>query len=182
MIGMVRWFPPAQMQFCLVANEGEGAQIIKAAGSHPDDVQIPIVAHLGITGGDLTSLTDGLASNVDLTVVQTFSFAGRGDERARAVLESVRQQLDIQSAEEIPSQVGFAHGYDLVHILARAIDTAGTTNREQVRDALEQVRDYDGLTKYFEQPFEASSHEALTSKDIFLGRIQSNGSVVPLSH
>lgn len=166
----------------LVANEGEGAQIIKAAGSHPDDVQIPIVAHLGITGGDLTSLTDGLASNVDLTVVQTFSFAGRGDERARAVLESVRQQLDIQSAEEIPSQVGFAHGYDLVHILARAIDTAGTTNREQVRDALEQVRDYDGLTKYFEQPFEASSHEALTSKDIFLGRIQSNGSVVPLSH
>ena len=166
----------------LVANEGEGAQIIKAAGSHPDDVQIPIVAHLGITGGDLLSLTDGLAINVDLTVVQTFSFIGRSDDRARSVLESARKFLDIHSAEDIPSQVGFAHGYDLVHIVAKAIDLAGTTTREDVRDALEQVRNYDGLTKYFEQPFTVSSHEALMPKDVFLGRIQSNGSVVPISN
>lgn len=166
----------------LIANEGEGAQIIKAAGSHPDDVQIPIVAHLGITGGDLPSLTNGMSSDVDLTVVQTFSFTGRSDDKARSVLQSARKFLDIDSAEDIPSQVGFAHGYDLVHIVAEAIEIAGTTNRERVRDALEQVRDYKGLTKYFEQPFAASSHEALMPTDVFLGRIQSNGSVVPVSH
>ncbi len=166
----------------LIANEGEGAQIIKAAGSHPDDVQIPIVAHLGITGGDLPSLTNGMSSDVDLTVVQTFSFTGRSDDKARSVLQSARKFLDIDSAEDIPSQVGFAHGYDLVHIVAEAIEIAGTPNRERVRDALEQVRDYKGLTKYFEQPFAASSHEALMPTDVFLGRIQSNGSVVPVSH
>ena len=39
-----------------------------------------------------------------------------------------------------------AHAYDLTHILAKAINLAGSTDRTKIRDALEQVENYDGFS------------------------------------
>jgi branched-chain amino acid transport system substrate-binding protein len=76
--------------------------------------------------------------------------------------------------------VGLAHAYDLTHILARAIDLAGSTDRPKVRAALEAVRDYDGLIKRYARPFSPVRHEALEPRDLFIARYREDGALAPL--
>ncbi len=76
--------------------------------------------------------------------------------------------------------MGVGHAYDLTHILARAIDIAGSTKREAIRNALEQVRDYQGLVKDFPRPFSPDNHEALSLEDVFMSRFRKDGAIVPL--
>ncbi|OSQ36804.1 hypothetical protein TMES_16635 [Thalassospira mesophila] len=164
----------------MVANEGEGAQIAKSAASYPADIQIPLLSHWGITGGNFTKLAGASLDSVDLSVVQTFTFVNRNDQRALDVLARTRRIFDLKTASDIPSQVGFSHAYDLTHILANAINLSGSPDRAEVRNALEQVRNYDGLTRYFSRPFSPSSHEALRSEDVFIGRFLSDGTIIPI--
>lgn len=89
------------------------------------------------------------------------------------------------AAAQPPVYVGLdaelAHAYDLTHILARAIDRAGSTDRAAVRAALEQVRNYDGLIKHYPQPFTPTRHEALSPQEVFMARYASDGSIVRIS-
>lgn len=57
----------------------------------------------------------------------------------------------VKDARSLASPVGVAHAYDLIHILARAIDRAGSTYRPAVRAGLEKVRDYEDLIKRYPQ-------------------------------
>jgi branched-chain amino acid transport system substrate-binding protein len=79
------------------------------------------------------------------------------------------------------SPPGVAHAYDLTHLLARAIDKAGTTDREKVRDALEKLGPYEGLVKHYHQPFSRDRHEALGPEQLFMARWRSDGVLVPSS-
>lgn len=161
----------------MVANEGEGAQFAQAAVTYPQDLRVPLISHWGISGGDFVSLAGDALFEIDLTVVQTFTFSGRNDDKAHDVLGRAEKLFALRDAAGIPSQVGFAHAYDLTHILAIAIEIAGNTNRSDIRTALEQVESYDGLVRYFEQPFSAVSHEALRSTDVFMGRFLQSGMI-----
>ena len=76
---------------------------------------------------------------------------------------------------------GFANVYDLVHMLARAIHQASSTDRLAVRDALEHLPAYDGLVKDYVRPFAKARHDALTLQDYKLGRFQKNGDVVTVT-
>jgi len=73
---------------------------------------------------------------VDFTLVQTYSFIGARDPVAQRVLGALKQQYGVEDPAQIESPVGVAHAYDLVHLLARAIEHAGSTDRRKVRDAL----------------------------------------------
>jgi branched-chain amino acid transport system substrate-binding protein len=85
----------------------------------------------------------------------------------------------VRRIEDIRGPVGVAHAYDLTHIVARAIDLAGTTDRKTVRDALERVPAYDGLIKHYAQPFSPGRHEALDARDLLLARFRPDGVLVP---
>ena len=52
--------------------------------------------------------------------------------------------------------------------------------RPAVRDALEQVRDYDGLIKFFERPFTPERHEALGADELLMARYTRDGVLVPI--
>ena len=80
----------------------------------------------------------------------------------------------------MPSAVGLAHAYDLTHLLARAVDLAGSTDRAKVRDALERLGPYDGLVKYYEQPFTEHRHDALSADDVFMARFAADDRLIPL--
>jgi branched-chain amino acid transport system substrate-binding protein len=71
-----------------------------------------------------------------------------------------------------------AAAYDLTHILARAIDRAGTTSRPAVRQALEEVEGYDGAVRRFRRPFAPGRHEALSPADLYLARYDGRGMLV----
>jgi len=165
----------------MVANETEGNAFIKAAFQYDPLHRVPLISHWGITGGDFVKMTDGMLREVDLSVVQTFTFVGKNDEKTKSVLARTKKLFGIQGYNEILSPVGFAHAYDLTHILARAINLAQSTDRHEIRTAMEEVKDYAGLVKFFSRPFSNNSHEALTRDDVFLGRFNEDGTITPIN-
>ena len=86
----------------------------------------------------------------------------------------------IRRIEDIESPVGTAHAYDMTHILAKAIDLAGKADRSAVRDALEHVREHDGLVKHYAPPFTPARHEALSPAELLLARYRDDGVLVPV--
>jgi branched-chain amino acid transport system substrate-binding protein len=162
----------------LVANEAEGALLLREVAALPAERRLPIVSHWGVTGGDLAALAGDALKNVDFSVVQTYSFLDRGDALAARVAKAALAKSGKTEIGQVLSPVGLAHAYDLTHILARAIDIAAATDREKVRAALEQVRDYAGLLHLYRQPFTPRRHEALTANDPFMARY--DGGSVPL--
>ncbi len=95
-------------------------------------------------------------------------------------MDALKARFGVERAEDLESPVGVGHAYDAVHILARAINLAGSTDRTAIRDALEQVRDYPGLVRNYERPFTPTDHDALAPEDLFMGRYDADGVVRPL--
>ncbi|MGE5503181.1 MAG: ABC transporter substrate-binding protein [Actinomycetota bacterium] len=164
----------------LVANDLEAAPLVREVAALPPDRRLPIAAHWGITGGTLFEQTADALQKVDLAVVQTFSFTRLPPARLAAFKASHDRLYPPADPVRLPSPVGIAHAYDLVHLLARAIDKAGTADRAQVRDALERLRDYDGLVKRLPEPFTPSRHDALDQDDVFMAAYGPDGVLRPL--
>jgi branched-chain amino acid transport system substrate-binding protein len=116
---------------------------------------------------------------VDLTVIQTFSFVTAEPTMTERVMATARRLFGIAKPEDIDAAVGFAHAYDLTHLLARAIALAGTTERTAVRDALERIDRHRGLVKLYDPPFTAERHDALLPEDVFVARYRSDGVLAP---
>lgn len=161
----------------LVANEIEGAILVREMAALPAAERLPIAAHWGITGGNFVALAADALDQLDLAVVQTFTFNDPLEGRRRQVAEAALAEFGFASTAQIPSHVGFAHAYDLTHILARAIDEAGSTRRDAVRRGLENVKNVKGLVRDYAAPFTATRHEALGPEQIFLARFRKDGSL-----
>jgi branched-chain amino acid transport system substrate-binding protein len=165
----------------MVANEREGSILVREVAALPAAQRVPIASHWGITGGAFSKLVGDSLRQVDLAVVQTFTLHGQADAKARSVTARALKLFDLKSADEIPSQVGFGHAYDLTHLLAQAVRQAGSTDRAAVRDALERLPAYDGLVARLPRPFSAQNHEALSPAQVFMGRFTPAGTVAPLA-
>lgn len=162
----------------LVANEAEGALFSQQMAANPPARRLPIVSHWGIAGGDFAAAVGPALNELDLTVVQTFSFDKVSADRRRAVDAGVRR-LYGHGIEHLPAQVGFAHAYDLTYLLARAINRAGKADRAAIRAALETTGTHDGLVRRYNRPFSANNHEALDPNQIFMARFSRDGSLKP---
>ncbi|MCC9620421.1 ABC transporter substrate-binding protein [Thalassospira sp. MA62] len=165
----------------MVANDSEGAQIVTQALRFPPSERRPIVSHWGIASGDFPELVGPDLGSIDLNLVTTFSFSNRDDAKARDVFERASKIFNLKSPADIPAQPGFAHAYDLTHVLARAIEQAGSLDPDRIRGELEKVQDYDGLTRTFAQVFSPDRHEALSPEDVVIGRFGTTGMIEPLS-
>src|SRR3546814_81917 len=163
----------------LVANDVEGAILVREMAALPEEERIPVVSHWGVTGGDFVKQAGAALAKIDFSVLQTFSFLSADPEKVTQVLSVAQRLFGITRTEEFAAPVGFAHAYDLTHILARAIDLAGTCDRSAVRDALEDVKDYHGLVRNFLRPFTPERHEALTAADVFMARYRADGALIP---
>lgn len=160
----------------LVSNEAEGAPIVQQIAELPTNRRLPLIAHWGITGGDFARITEPALQSVDLTVVQTFTFNDSGNHKTAQIAKGV-QRLFGHDLKELHAQVGFAHAYDLTYLLAMAINKAGSTNREAVRNAMEQLGSYKGLVREYNRPFSKTDHEALDKQQLFMGRFDKFGNV-----
>jgi branched-chain amino acid transport system substrate-binding protein len=162
----------------LVANEGEGSILVKEIARLPAEDRRPLFCHWGITGGEFVELAGDALGQVSLSVVQTYTFVGARDPDARRVLAALRDRFGVADARAVQAPVGVAHAYDLVHLLAKAIDAAGSTDRRAIRTALEHLGTHDGLVKTYRRPFTPARHEALEPRDVFLARFDRNGALV----
>ncbi|MGB0125997.1 MAG: ABC transporter substrate-binding protein [Rhodocyclaceae bacterium] len=165
----------------LVANDREASILLKEiAGLAPRD-RLPVLSHWGASGGQMAEKTGAALRAVDFVMLQTYSFIGDHRPRAREVVNSARRLFGTSDARSIASPAGLAHAYDLTHILARAIDAAGTTDRVAIRRALEEVRNIDGLVKHYARPFSPSRHDALAETDVIVTRYEADGAIVPIA-
>ena len=165
---------------CLTANAEEAALLSSAMLTLPAKQRLPISSHWGVTGGDLPKLVGQGFFELDFAVVQTYSFIGDRSAIAARVMAAHRRLFDSHSDRTILSPTGVAHAYDLTHILAMAVNLAGSTDRRAVRDALEKVGPYRGLLRHYQQPFTPQRHEALDEKAVFMSRYARDGAIVPI--
>ncbi len=163
-----------------VASDAVAVFLVQEMANLSDDELLPIVSHWGVTGGRFADLVGPALEQVDYSVVQTFSFFTADKAKVERVLAVAERLFGISKIEDIVSPVGVGHAYDLAHILARAIELAGGTDRAAIRDALEKVENYDGLVKFFPRPFSPSNHEALGAEDVFMARFQADGTIRPI--
>ena len=164
----------------LVANEAEGAVLVKNIASLPASRHIPVVSHWGVTGGRFAELCGGALQEIDFCVVQTFSFARQRNDAARRLAERSVAAYGVDDPLDIPSALGIAQAYDLTRLLALAIDRAGVTDRAVVRAALEDLPPHDGVVRSYPRAFTPDSHEAMALEDLFLARFDARGRLLPI--
>ncbi len=163
----------------LVANDDEAAVLVREVAALPQAERMPILSHWGVTGGEFTRQAGPALHQVDFSVIQTFSFFNADKKRLARFMNAAAAVSTIRRIEEIDGPVGVAHAYDLMHILAKAIDLAGSTDRKKVRDALKKVRRHEGLIKTYSPPFTPARHEALGARELLIARYRKDGVLVP---
>jgi len=166
----------------LVANAPEGIAAVRSMAALPKNHRLPIMSHWGITGGVFFQEARKSLPKVDLKFLQTFSFVDPPfPGRARHLFDAYQKAFpETRTTFDIFSPVGTAHAYDLVHILRLAIEKAGTIDRPGARDALETLKEYQGLVRNYKPPFTAKIHDALNANDFRMAIFNDKGHIIPI--
>lgn len=160
----------------LVANAAPGAQVMKSRARMGWNA--PVVSHWGISGGRFTELAGPSAK--DAAFVQTYSFFGQQSEVGQRVLQALKQKYGIKGPEEVFSPVGVANAYDALHLVAQAIQKAGSTKGEAIRKAMYEIEEYKGLIKTYRKPFTPKNQDALRADDYVMVRFEGD-KIVPVN-
>lgn len=163
----------------LIANEAEGAILARELAASRGRA-VPILAHWGITGGAFEQMVGDALYTIDLKVIQTYSFYGPSNPVKTRVLEALKKTYGLDSIPAIESPVGVAHAYDLTHAIARAIEQAGSADRNAVRDALEKLPPWQGLVRAYDPAFTPTNHDALRPDNVFFARFVKDKGIVPV--
>lgn len=150
-----------------VGNAPDGVALMRSMLELPEEERAHVISHWGIAGGDFIEPLGAALDEISLCVLQTFSFfAPPFPDRADRFLVTWRRLFpDAAELDHMTAPAGVAHAYDLVHLLARAIEQAGTTDRAAVRAELERIGRHEGLVRDYEPPFTAERHDALDPSD-----------------
>jgi branched-chain amino acid transport system substrate-binding protein len=159
----------------LVGNAAPGAQVMKSRERMSWNA--PVISHWGISGGRFPELVGPTAGEAHF--VQTFSFFGKLNPAGERVLAALKAKYGVKGPEEIFAPVGVANAYDGMHLVALAIEQAGSTDADKIREALENLKTpYEGLIKTYTKPFTAENHDALGPDDYIMVRYEGN-KIVP---
>jgi branched-chain amino acid transport system substrate-binding protein len=154
----------------------EGNQILRSM----DKVGIkPTIFGAWGLAGNLGELAGPLANGV--RVMQTYSFMGEMDPKGAKLWQAIQAKYGLKNPVEIKMGSGTANAYDAVHIIAKAIEIAGSYDSKKVREALYKVK-HDGLVANYDPAFDASDPER---QDAILPRyykltVWSDGKLLPI--
>ncbi len=163
-----------------VGNEKEAAVLIKDLVQIPAAQRLPVVAHWGTVGGVLHELTGDALEQVTFDVIQTFSFIHNQRPAAQRLAQWIQQHSAYKTEEAIPSPVGAAHAYDVVDLLALAVNQAKSTDPRKVRDALERLPSYSGAVRDYRPAFTSKRHDALSEQQLLFVHLTPQGVLVPV--
>lgn len=163
----------------LVANEKEAAVLIKEIGERPQPQRLPVVSHWGAVGGTLHELAKDELSSVRVEFIQTFTFMNNKRPRALALADWILKNTDLKDSRDIPSPVGAAHAYDMVYLLASALQINKTTNPEKIRDGLEKLTAFSGAVRDYSKPFSENRHDALDKSQLLFVTLSPSGRLIP---
>lgn len=158
----------------LVGNAGVAAQVMKSLERM--NWNVPVVSHWGISGGRFDELAGPRYK--DVVFVQTYSFFGKQNPVGEKVIAELKKRYpEIKGVNDIVAPVGTANAYDATMLAALAINKAGSTNGEKIREAFYEIPEYKGLIKTYKKPFSAESQDALTDRDYIWVHFVGNAAV-----
>jgi branched-chain amino acid transport system substrate-binding protein len=106
---------------------------------------------------------------------QTFIEAGATELGQEKFAAAYRKRYGVARVDMAPAA---AQAYDAVHLLARAMKQAGTTDGPKVKAAMEDLREtYDGATGTYDAPWRPDDHEAVTPGNVVWGVVKA-GAIV----
>jgi branched-chain amino acid transport system substrate-binding protein len=161
----------------LVVNAPPGAQMMKSRARM--GWKVPVISHWGISGGRFPELAGPTAGEAHF--IQTYSFFGKQGPVGQRVLAGLMKKYPkIKGPQDIFAPVGTANSYDAMHLLALAIEQAGSTDHDKIRAALENLKSsYAGLIKTYAKPFTSDNHDALGPDDYIMVHYEGD-KVVPV--
>ncbi|USG68002.1 ABC transporter substrate-binding protein [Brevibacillus ruminantium] len=109
--------------------------------------------------------------NKDVYMVQSFTIDQ--SEESRAFHEKVVARF----GDDI-FPIASAQGYDCMQLILEAVKKAGT-DPKAIRDAIENMDSFKGVTAIGERPFTKEKHEGLTSANMFLATYKDGAIVKP---
>ena len=146
----------------LVGNVGPSAQVVKSLDRM--GWKVPVVSHWGPAGGRFTELAGPNAKDVHF--IQTYSFFGKqGPVGERVIKTMMAKYPNVKGPGDITPAVGVANAYDGMHLAAKAIAAAGSTDGDAVRQGFYKIDRHEGLIKTYVKPFSASVHDAVGVDD-----------------
>ena len=146
----------------LVGNVGPSAQVVKSLDRM--GWKVPVVSHWGPAGGRFTELAGPSAKEVHF--VQTYSFFGKQSPVGEKVLKALMAKYpDVKGPGDVTPAVGVANAYDGMMLVALAIQKAGSTNSDAIREGFYKIDSYDGLIKKYSKPFSPEVHDAINEND-----------------
>ncbi len=155
----------------MVGNVGPSAQVVKSLDRM--GWKVPIVSHWGPAGGRFTELAGPNAK--DVIFVQTYSFFGKQTPVGERVLSALKKKYpDIKGPGDATPAVGIANAYDAMQLVALAIEKAGSTNGDAIRQGFYKIDKYDGLIKTYNKPFTPDNHDAISASDYVWTRFIGN--------
>ena len=127
---------PAATMLLMVGNVGPSAQVVKSLDRM--GWKVPIVSHWGPAGGRFTELAGPNAK--DVIFVQTYSFFGKQTPAGERVLAALKKKYsDIKGPGDVTPAVGVANAYDAMHLVALAIEKAGSTDGDAIRQGFYKI-------------------------------------------
>jgi len=155
----------------MVGNVGPSAQVVKSLDRM--GWKVPIVSHWGPAGGRFTELAGPNAK--DVIFVQTYSFFGKQTPAGERVMAALKKKYsDIKGPSDVTPAVGVANAYDAMHLTALAIEKAGSTQGDAIRQGFYKIDKYDGLIKTYTKPFTPDNHDAIGKDDYVWTRFIGN--------
>ena len=146
----------------LVGNAAPAAQVMKSLERMAWNV--PLVSHWGISGGRFNELAGPRYK--DVRFMQTYSFFGKQNAVGLKVLAELKKRFpEIKGPEDILAPVGVANAYDAVMLTALALNAAGSTDGDKLREGFYKVPEYAGLIKTYKKPFSSGDNDALEDAD-----------------
>jgi TRAP-type C4-dicarboxylate transport system substrate-binding protein/ABC-type branched-subunit amino acid transport system substrate-binding protein len=159
-----------------VGNPVEAVKMVQANAKL--DKPMRVISHWGITGGDFSKMAGDALNKIDLKVLQTFSFVDTTRPKALNFSKAYKNKYFVENIKGIVAPVGSAHAYDLMHLLAIAVNKAQSADPERLQKQLENLDNYSGLVKDYMQPFSENNHDAL-NVDSFMLATYKDGLLVP---
>ena len=146
----------------LVGNAAPAAQVMKSLERMGWNV--PVVSHWGISGGRFNELAGSRYK--DVRFMQTYSFFGKQSPVGVKVMAELKKRYpEIKAADDILAPVGVANSYDAMMLTALALDAAGSTDGDKLREGFYKIPDYAGLIKTYKKPFKSGDNDALADTD-----------------
>ena len=166
----------------LVCNPLEGKVALEAMAAREISKRVPIISHWGITGTNFFEITKDALPEINFSFLQTCSFIRpeNADGINRLYKAYAARFRDCDSPRDVFSPVGTAHAYEIVMMLATAVKSAKTHERDAIRNAMEKLGEYQGTIRKYDPPFTSDDHDALGVEDLILARFGENGVIEPL--